>query len=62
LSGGGSTTIVISSNGGGGGGGGSGARLCIPSEFRRIPTEVGQKPPSGKNVKFKAPECAILLF
>jgi len=26
---------------------GRGARLCIPSEFRRIPTEVGQKSPAG---------------
>jgi len=24
-----------------------GSRLCIPSEFRRIPAEVGQKSPAG---------------
>jgi hypothetical protein len=44
---GGSMTVVISSNGGGG----CSSRLCIPSEFRRIPTEVGQQSPSGKKVK-----------
>ncbi len=29
-------------------------RLCIPSEFRRIPMEFGQKSPAGKNVKVQS--------
>ncbi len=31
-----------------------GARLCIPLDSGRIPTEVGQKSPSGKNVKVRS--------
>jgi hypothetical protein len=31
-----------------------GARLCILLEFRRIPTEVGQKSLAGKNVKVRS--------
>ena len=34
--------------------GGYGAGLCIPSDSGRIPTEVGQKSPSGKNVKVRS--------
>jgi hypothetical protein len=30
------------------------ARLCIPSDSGRIPTEVGQKSPSGNNVKVQS--------
>jgi hypothetical protein len=30
------------------------ARLCIPSDSGRIPSEVGQKSPSGKNVKVQS--------
>jgi hypothetical protein len=33
------------------------AMFCIPSDSGRIPTELGQKSPSGKNEKFEAPEC-----
>ncbi len=29
-------------------------RLCIPSDSDRIPTEVGQKSPAGKNVKVRS--------
>ncbi len=40
-----------------------GTRLCIPSEFQRIPTEVGQKSPAGRHgmVPEQAAECAIIL-
>jgi hypothetical protein len=40
-------------------------RLCIPTEFRRIPAEFRQKAPAGtefdRNSPEQAPECAIIL-
>ncbi len=40
-------------------------RLCIPTEFRRIPAEFQQKAPAGtefdRNSPEQAPECAIIL-